>query len=68
MFQGHDTTAMAMSWSIYLIGLYPEVQAKVHEELDSIFGNDNRDVTMDDLRDMKYLECVIKVVAKYIIL
>ncbi|GFR24843.1 cytochrome P450 4c3 [Trichonephila clavata] len=61
MFEGHDTTAMAMTFSLYCIGLYPEVQRKIHEELDSIFGEDTeRPVTLDDIRDMKYLECVIK--------
>ncbi|XP_054706468.1 uncharacterized protein LOC129216283 [Uloborus diversus] len=59
-FEGHDTTAMAMSWSLYLIGLHPEVQEKVHAELDDIFGDDERDVTVDDLKSMKYLECVLK--------
>ncbi|GFS53384.1 cytochrome P450 4c3 [Nephila pilipes] len=61
MFEGHDTTAMAMTFALYCIGLYPEVQRKIHEELDSIFGGDTeRPVTLDDVRDMKYLECVIK--------
>ncbi|GFW21917.1 cytochrome P450 4c3 [Trichonephila clavipes] len=61
MFEGHDTTATAMNFSLYCIGLYPEVQRKIHEELDSIFGEDTeRPVTRDDVRDMKYLECVIK--------
>ncbi|GFR24845.1 cytochrome P450 4c3 [Trichonephila clavata] len=61
MFEGHDTTATAMNFSLYCIGLYPEVQRKIHEELDSIFGEDTeRPVTLDDVRDMKYLECVIK--------
>ncbi|RUS90092.1 hypothetical protein EGW08_002134 [Elysia chlorotica] len=61
MFEGHDTTAAAMNWATHLIGANPEVQAKVHEEIDSIFGQDNRDPTMEDLKDMKYLECCIKV-------
>ena len=52
---------MAMGWSLYLIGHHPEVQEKIHAELDSIFGEDDRDPTVDDLRDMKYLECVFKV-------
>ena len=36
--QGHDTTAMASNWAVHLIGNNPEVQRKVHEELDKIFG------------------------------
>ncbi|KAG8200759.1 hypothetical protein JTE90_006344 [Oedothorax gibbosus] len=60
-FEGHDTTSMSMSFALYMIGLHPWIQEKIHQELDSIFGKDNeREVTTDDIRDMKYLECVIK--------
>ncbi|GFT27535.1 cytochrome P450 4c3 [Trichonephila clavipes] len=58
---GHDTTSAALAWTFYMLGLYPDIQKKVHEELDWIFGKDvKRPATEDDLRDMKYLECVIK--------
>ncbi|XP_045212702.1 cytochrome P450 4V2-like [Mercenaria mercenaria] len=60
MFEGHDTTAMASNWAVHLIGSDPEVQKKVHDELDGIFGTSDRDVTMDDLKEMKYLECCMK--------
>ena len=38
MFEGHDTTAAAINFFCYLLGCYPDVQAKVHAEMDSIFG------------------------------
>uniref|UniRef100_A0A131Y021 Putative p450 n=1 Tax=Ixodes ricinus TaxID=34613 RepID=A0A131Y021_IXORI len=61
MFEGHDTTQMAISWCLYLLGLYPKVQAKVHEELDEVLQKDlEKDVTMDDLKQLKYLDCVVK--------
>ena len=40
MFEGHDTIANAMSFAIYLLARYPEVQAKTMRELDEIFGYD----------------------------
>ncbi|EEC04051.1 cytochrome P450, putative [Ixodes scapularis] len=44
-----------------MLGLHPKTQAKVHRELDAIFGTDtNRCVTSDDLKRMKYLECCLK--------
>ncbi|XP_015280489.1 PREDICTED: cytochrome P450 4V2 [Gekko japonicus] len=60
MFEGHDTTAAAANWSIFLLACHPEVQRKVHQELDDVFGDSNRHVTSDDLKELRYLECVIK--------
>ena len=60
MFEGHDTTAVAASWACHMIGSHPDVQKKLQEEVDGIFKGSDRQVTNDDLRDLKYLECVIK--------
>ncbi|ODM91286.1 Cytochrome P450 4c3 [Orchesella cincta] len=61
MFEGHDTTSAAVSWTTFLLSLNPEHQAKVQQELDEIFAGDlEREVTMTDLARMKYLECCIK--------
>lgn len=60
MFEGHDTTAAAINWSLFLIGNHPEVQEKVNEELNRVFGSSDRPVTMADLSELKYLECCIK--------
>ncbi|XP_046463650.1 cytochrome P450 4c3-like [Daphnia pulex] len=60
MFEGHDTTSAAITWSILLIGSHPEVQELVNEELDRVFGDSDRPVTMTDLNELKYLECCIK--------
>ncbi|XP_007524588.1 cytochrome P450 4V2-like [Erinaceus europaeus] len=60
MFEGHDTTAAALNWSLYLLGSYPEVQKKVDKELEEVFGKSDRPVTLEDLKKLKYLECVVK--------
>ncbi|GBM33173.1 Cytochrome P450 4V2 [Araneus ventricosus] len=58
---GHDTTATSITWALYLIGLHPDVQAKIHKELDLVFGDDlERPVTVDDFKNLKYLERVFK--------
>lgn len=61
MFEGHDTTAAAMTWAVYLLGRHQEIQEKVYEEINQVFNGDkNRPVTMVDLRRLVYLEMVIK--------
>lgn len=58
---GFDTTATAASFCLYLLGHHPEVQKKVHEEMDEVFGDDwERPVTLDDIKRLKYTECVLK--------
>ncbi|XP_075735784.1 cytochrome P450 4V2-like isoform X2 [Rhipicephalus microplus] len=58
---GFDTTAMATSYTLYLLGHNSGIQDKVHAEIDTIFANDKqRSVTAEDIKKLKYLECVIK--------
>ncbi|GMS79446.1 hypothetical protein PENTCL1PPCAC_1621 [Pristionchus entomophagus] len=61
MFEGHDTTAASLGWTLWCISHYPDVQQKITEEIDTVFGNNkNRDVTSDDLVQLRYLEKVVK--------
>ncbi|XP_077280989.1 cytochrome P450 4g15-like isoform X2 [Temnothorax americanus] len=59
MFEGHDTTAAGSSFALCVLGNHPDVQARVHEELDTIFGDSDRQCTFQDTLKMKYLERVI---------
>ncbi len=59
-FTGHDTTTVALSWTLFLIGSHPDVQQKIFDEMDAIFGNSDRPATLSDLNEMKYMERCIK--------
>ncbi|KAF6041459.1 hypothetical protein EB796_000241 [Bugula neritina] len=60
MFEGHDTTSSGIFFTIYLLGRNLEEQKKCQQELDEAIGNPSKDITMDDLPKLKYLECCIK--------
>ncbi|XP_045768925.1 cytochrome P450 4C1-like isoform X1 [Maniola jurtina] len=60
MFRGHDTTAMALVFFMMRLAHEPEIQQKIYEEMQSMYGDSDRPPTMDDVKDMKYLDCCIK--------
>ncbi|XP_022214225.2 cytochrome P450 4d8 [Drosophila obscura] len=61
MFEGHDTTSSALSFCLHLLSRHPQVQEKMLEEILRIIGTDrSRPVTIRDLNELKYLECVIR--------
>jgi cytochrome P450 len=55
---GHETTAVAMTWTWYLLSQHPEVEAKLHAELDSVLAG--RAPTLADLPRLPYTEMVLK--------
>nr|XP_034837117.1 cytochrome P450 4C1-like [Maniola hyperantus] len=57
---GHDTSASVLMYTMLLVGSYHEVQENIYEELDNVFGNEDRDVTKQDLSQLVYLEAVLK--------
>ncbi|KAG5313884.1 CP4C1 protein, partial [Acromyrmex insinuator] len=60
MFEGHDTTAVAITWALFLLGNNLEHQEKVHKELEEIFGDSEVPASVKELSQLKYLERVIK--------
>ncbi len=54
---GHETTANTLAWAWYLLALNPEVEAKLHDELDAVLPD--RPPTFDDLPRLPYAESII---------
>lgn len=64
---GHETTASAMTWAIYMLSRYPEVQSRlrkeIHERLPSV--DSDVDITSLDIDHMPYLNAVCSEVLRY---
>ena len=59
---GHETTANALTWTIYLLALHPEKESKIVDEIISLTGSnedDNKLITFDDVSKLKYTEMVL---------
>lgn len=57
-FTGHETTALALSWTWYLLAQHPEVTAKLSEELDTVLAG--RTPSADDFPKLTYTEWIVK--------
>lgn len=54
---GHETTANALTWTWYLLSGSPEVETKLHAELDEVLGG--RPPALDDVSRLKYTNAVL---------
>ena len=55
---GHETTAMAMTWTLFLLSAHPAEEAKLHAELQSVLGG--RVPTAEDLPKLNYTRMVVE--------
>jgi cytochrome P450 len=54
---GHETTALALSWTWYLLAQHPDVEEKLAAEVRQIVGA--RDPTVEDCPRLQYTEAVV---------
>jgi cytochrome P450 len=54
---GHETTAMALTWTWWLLAQHPEIEALVQAELATVLGD--RAPTMDDVPALRFTRDVI---------
>jgi cytochrome P450 len=54
---GHETTAITLVWTLYLLSQYPQVRIKLQDEFRSVLGG--REPTTDDLAKIPYLDWVL---------
>ncbi|MBX1799189.1 cytochrome P450 [Campylobacter jejuni] len=55
---GHETTASSLTWTLYLLSLYPKEQEKAYEEITQVLQGAS--IEISHLRQFKYLSNIFK--------
>ncbi len=58
IFTGHETTAIALSWTWYLLAKHPDAERRLHQELTDVLGT--RAPTLEDLPNLPYTRMVFQ--------
>lgn len=59
LFAGHDTTALTINWTLFHLGLHPEEQSRLRDEICTEL-EPNQIVQLNDLDRLNYLDCFVK--------
>jgi cytochrome P450 len=54
---GHETGANALTWTWYLLSQHPDVERRLHEEIDTVLGG--RAPELADLPQLRYAEMIL---------
>ncbi|XP_072014441.1 cytochrome P450 2J6-like [Amphiura filiformis] len=63
-FAGTETTSTTLRWALLYMMKFPDVQKRVHEEIDSVVGR-NRLPRLSDKPDLPYTQAVIHEIQRY---
>ncbi|MGK0387765.1 MAG: cytochrome P450 [Maribacter sp.] len=55
---GHETTANALSWTLYLLAEHPEVEAQILQEIKEVLGNEKP--SLENLPKLEYTKMVLQ--------
>ena len=55
---GHETTSIALTFTLHLLGCHPEVQAAVHREITEVLGG--RTPQTEDIPRLRFTEMAVK--------
>ena len=58
LLSGHETTANALSWTLFLLATHPEIERRFRSELSAVLG-DAREPSLEDISRLEYTGMVI---------
>ena len=59
MLAGHETTSVSMTWFIFLLAKYDELQPRLRKEIEEALGG-RSEFTFDDLEKLQFLDDCLK--------
>lgn len=63
---GHETTANALTWTYYLVSQHPQIEKRIHEEIDSVIShskeNENKIIKTPNIEDLSKFNFIEKVI------
>lgn len=54
---GHETTAIALAWTFYLLSEHPQIRAKLLDEIRTVLAG--RTITLEDVNQLPYTDWVL---------
>jgi len=56
---GFETSSATMSYCLFEIAKNPDIQRKLHQEIDAVLAKHDGKLTYESINDLKYLECCL---------
>ncbi|KMQ90454.1 cytochrome p450 4c1 [Lasius niger] len=68
MFEGHDTTAMGITFALLLLAEHKDIQERVRVEIDTVMQKNGGKLTMRSLQNLSYLDrCLKEALQSYVV-
>uniref|UniRef100_A0AAT9UTM4 Cytochrome P450 3638G1 n=1 Tax=Maconellicoccus hirsutus TaxID=177089 RepID=A0AAT9UTM4_MACHI len=63
---GYESTAITVCTILLMLAMHPKAQETVHDEIETIFGDSDREVQMEDVKNLVYMEqCINETLRKF---
>ncbi len=62
---GSETTASTLKWAVLFMANYPDIQEKIHQEMDEVFGKEKHQFCLSDREKLPYTNATLSEIQRY---